>query len=205
MSHNVRVWTRDRNKSESWYWKDRMQRIGRIINEENPDILCLQELLFPANTYIPTGYRRVGLSVYHPMYVRKGIKTRKHRFRFRWESCEAYINGKWVFVVNVHLHWNEKIFARCMKKINNAVRYQLSIGNDVVMCGDWNVDQDKLLKYITNPVILVPNYKYTFKNKITGHRGVIDHFATNMAFNYMHVLYSNLPLSDHKPITLTLQ
>jgi len=48
LSHNVRVWTRDRDKNSDWYWKLRMERISDVISQIDPDILCFQELSFPA-------------------------------------------------------------------------------------------------------------------------------------------------------------
>lgn len=207
MSHNVRVWTRDRDPHSVWYWKRRMSLIRAVIESESPDILCLQELSFPATLRIPKGYRRVCATASHPIYVREGYKTRNHRFHLRWDSCEVNLGGaEWMLVINVHLHWDEDIFARNMRKIGRLIAEACEKDMDVVACGDWNMPADTLARYLDDGgMFIYRNDDYTFKNKDTGVEGTIDHFAANIWTGQLATIKNPVPLSDHRPITLTIQ
>ena len=60
----------------------------RMIEDVNPDVICFQEMLFPATRYVPDGYKRVsGLNVSHPIFVRKGLKVNAHSLSIYWEAC----------------------------------------------------------------------------------------------------------------------
>lgn len=78
VSLNCRVWTRDTDRKSPRWWRRRMGRIRRFITDEAPDVLCLQELSFPANLWIPKGYRRVGLSVVSCGVVNDGFMMSDH-------------------------------------------------------------------------------------------------------------------------------
>lgn len=93
-----------------------MVKINEFIKKENPDILCLQELSFPANLYVPKNYKRVGLSIYHHIYVRKGIKARPLWFSIHHNG--AKIND--VRIINIHGTWR-----KCMKKVWQKLRIKL--------------------------------------------------------------------------------
>lgn len=103
ISLNCRVWTRDTDRKSPRWWRRRMERIRRFITDEAPDVLCLQELSFPANLWIPKGYRRVGLSASHHIYVRRGIKARPLWFSIHHNAAE--VEG--VRVINVHGTWRK--------------------------------------------------------------------------------------------------
>ena len=202
--HNVRVWTRDRDKNSDWYWKLRMERISDVISQIDPDILCLQELSFPANLYISKGYRRVCPSISHPIYVRKGIETRKHRFHLRWDECEVKINEKWMLIINVHLHWDDKIFDRNMKKILKRIKKAYADDLTFVACGDWNTTRDRVVSGLKHMAYVYPWDSYTFKNSTTGHEAKIDLFALGIRDpGRTELICTDGILSDHRPILLT--
>ena len=81
LSFNVREWTRDTDESQDTYWKRRMEAMEKMIGDVNPDIICLQEVLPPVGRYIPDEYRTAGVSVSHPIYVRKGLKVSRRGCR----------------------------------------------------------------------------------------------------------------------------
>ena len=202
--HNVRVWTRD-TKGDDWCWKDGMKRIRDVIIANKPDVLCLQELSYPANLFVPKDYRRAGFSASHPIYVRKGIKTRRHRFHFRWESCEVMLGNEWVLVVNVHLHWNQDIFARNMGEINKHILPYTDIGKPVILCGDWNNPWAKVWPAFVDDVWKVACDESTFEHKDTKRTANIDQFYTNYPGEAeVEIVQSDKPLSDHKPLMLTI-
>jgi len=201
--HNVRVWTRDRDKSSEWYWKARMSRISDLIAAEQYDILCLQELSFPANLRLPGGYRRLCPSISHPIYVRKGIKTRRHRFHTRWDECEVKVGEEWMLLINVHLHWKESIFTRSIEAIRDRIDTAIAEGQGFVACGDWNVGRDILEDEFNYKAYVFPWDSYTFKNSNTGKEGKIDFFVANYADIWENDIYiGDAVLSDHRPIRL---
>ena len=86
LSFNVREWTRDRDEMGEYYWRRRMEAMTRMIVDVNPDVICLQEVLPPVARYVPDGYRRVGVGVSHPIFVRDTMQTSKHSFAIFWEA-----------------------------------------------------------------------------------------------------------------------
>ena len=205
---NVRVWTRDRDKSSEWFWKKRMARIRAMIMSQDPDILCLQELSFPANLYLPKNYRRVGLTASHPVYVKSGIKTRHHRFHFRFDTVE--LPGPGLFLVNVHLHWDDKIFNRCIRRINKAVNKAVEKGLKVVVCGDFNKGYLQVRDSLTPAATVLPPDEmfYTFHNPLKDTYGTIDYFAVSrdlVGKVDRKVEAGMVTTSDHLPLILTIQ
>ena len=200
LTFNVRVWTRDIDKTSDWYWKDRMARIKDLIEQENPDVILFQELSFPACCYVPKGYRRVGITASHPIYVKKGIKNRRHRFHFRWDSCEVMWNDELVNIVNVHLHWDAKILERNMKKINALIEKEEARGISTIAGGDWNNEYQRISNLIDCEVFYP--YDWTFKNSTTGNTGTIDFFAINMEHRKLALIRPAEVLSDHRPVVL---
>ena len=68
------------------------------VRSDDPDVICLQEVLPPAGRYVPEGYKRVGVGVSHPIYVRDSMKASKHSFAIFWEAC----NVEGIRIINVH-------------------------------------------------------------------------------------------------------
>ncbi|MBR4818418.1 MAG: hypothetical protein IKZ72_07280, partial [Bacteroidales bacterium] len=99
LSFNVREWTRDRDESGEYFWRRRMEAMRRMIEDVDPDVICLQEVLPPAGNFVPDGYRRVGVGVSHPIYVRdtmKASRRKAERSRLRERSssltCSAMMS-----------------------------------------------------------------------------------------------------------------
>ena len=181
-----------------------MSRISDLIAAGQYDVLCLQELSFPANLRLPKGYRRVCPSISHPIYVKKGIKTRRHRFHLRWDECEIKMGEGWWLLINVHLHWKERIFTRSIEKIRDRIDDAIAAGQCFIACGDWNVGRDILESEFNYKAYVFPWDSYTFKNSNTGKEGKIDFFVVNYADMWEPELFiGDAVLSDHRPIRLT--
>ena len=48
-----------------------MKSIATYIDLQKPDILCLQELTFPASKFIPNNYQRVTWGFSHSIWINK--------------------------------------------------------------------------------------------------------------------------------------
>jgi len=210
LSFNIREIYRDLGTTE-YNWKFRMKAMNNMLKDINPDIICFQEMTFPANLFIPKGYKRVGLSVSHPIYIRKEFKYSKHKFRIHEESALITINENFSFtIINIHSHWNKKT-------LNNTIKYIKSFENTpYIACGDFNNTASEINDYslsYENNIRVVGNYpeKDTFINftKPEESHGEIDHFYSNFvldtSFSYKIIedTYSSLTrISDHYPILL---
>lgn len=205
LSFNVREWTRDTDEKAPTYWKTRMESMERMIQDIDPDIICLQEVLPPVGRYVPDGYKGAGVSVSHPIYVKKGLKYSGHRFSIFWEACT--VEG--IKIINVHSRWESKI----VKRTVNQVNAQLT-GKDVA-CGDWNTS----LKSITSAglemesarVLLEVPEDDTFTNFTRPEKshGAIDHFfvkgVTPLSYRMITDGYGCEKISDHYPILLEIR
>ena len=197
-SFNARIWWRDND------WKKRMEAMKLMLSMEKPDVICFQEMLFPATNYVPDGYKRVGcLNISHPIYVKKGLKATKHKTSVHWESC---VVDK-VHVINVHGKWEEKVTKELVSDLNKSLT-----GNWDVACGDYNVELDRLkAEHISMASVRELNgleAEDTFQNwtKPESH-GEIDHF---MICGFLKIPkyriiksgYGVARLSDHYPIVM---
>lgn len=192
LSLNCRVWTRDKDPQSPHYWKKRYKDISDFIKEENPDVLCLQEFLFPCRKYIK-GYRKVGVGFTHPIFVRKGIKAKDYSVRIHWSSCRI---GD-LRIINVHGRWNNFIVRKVIKGVNSL------IDGLTVACGDFNVGINSLsdINLSSARVLLGMEQKDTFQNytKEKSH-GEIDHFLVNV---YPEAFWiDSHDFSDHRAIFL---
>lgn len=142
MSFNVGIWTRNCKKEDKTYWRDRMSRIRDFLNTTHPDIICFQELWWPATRYIPKSYKKVPFTgPHHPIYVAKdsGLKFGKGHFRFRWSWADV---GS-IRIFSIHSHWNDRIFKRncaAWKKVYEGA-------NASIMAGDFNKPIDQIRIY----------------------------------------------------------
>ena len=130
LSFNVRVWTRDTDKSSPDYWKTRMTAMKKMIEDINPDIICFQEMSYPTQTYVPSNYKRCGLlTASHHIYCRKGIHVGKTGYNVHWNYAD--IDG--VRVICVHGIWTEKMLS-VSQNIQDAVK------GKTIMAGDFNIN-----------------------------------------------------------------
>lgn len=205
LSFNVREWTRDTDESKDTYWKRRMEAMEKMIGDVDPDVICLQEVLPPVGRYIPEGYKSAGLSVSHPIYIRKTMKSSGHRFSIFWESCS--VSG--IKIINVHSRWEAKIVTRTVEQVNGQLT-----GKDVA-CGDWNTFLKNIneagLKMESARVILGIPEEDTFANfsRPAESHGAIDHFFVNgltpLSYAMITDGYGVPKISDHYPIVLKIR
>ena len=205
LSFNVREWTRDTDEESDTYWKKRMDAMSRMISDVSPDIICFQEVLPPVGRYVPDGYKSVGISVSHPIYIRKGLKATKHRFSIFWEACT--VEG--IRIINVHSRWESRIVSGTVEQVNSQLT-----GRDVA-CGDWNTSLTRItqaeLEMKSVRVMLDIPEDDTFINftKPEKSHGAIDHFFVNgvTPLSYMMITdgYGCSKISDHFPIVLDIK
>lgn len=225
LSFNVRQWTRDVDAGSATFWRTRMEAMRRMIDDVDPDVICLQEFMAPVGRYIPDGYRRVGATVSHPIFVRKGLETSRHAASIFWETCMV---GD-VQVINVHSRWESEVVTRTVAAVNARVADgtqaepsgRRAPAARTVACGDFNCSLAMLRKHgltmaSAREVLGVPEVD-TFANftKASSH-GAIDHFFVSgvMPVTYRMVTepYGAAPegasgtfkMSDHFPICLEI-
>lgn len=205
MSFNMRVWTRDKDRDSEYFWRTRMEAMERMIEDIDPDVICFQEFLAPAGKYVPDRYRRVGVTASHPIYVRRGIKSRGHAVTIYWDACT--VEGVRIF--NIHSRWESDIIARTVKQVNNRLS-----GRDLA-CGDWNnplsvMVREGLEMESVRSMLGVPEDDTfaNFKHPEQSH-GSIDHFFVNgiRATTYRMVTdsYGCKKISDHFPIVAEIE
>ena len=203
LTFNARIWTRDTTKrEEETYWKNRMKKMTEMIKKYDPDIICFQEMMFPATCYIPKEYKRVGLTTQHPIYIKKDMNYSNHCFRVHLDT--ATINED-LRIVNVHSHWDKSVNEETNKKIEKeAAKYK-----KVIACGDFNNSESdiKLPSYTHIP--LEPEGQDTFINytKPEESHGIIDHFyvkglPTKNVKGMIIMEYGRI--SDHYPVLMTI-
>jgi endonuclease/exonuclease/phosphatase family metal-dependent hydrolase len=208
LSFNVRTWTRDRDADSDVFWRTRMEAMERMIEDLDPDVLCFQEMLFPATRYVPGGYRRVGaLNISHPIYVRKGLRARSSEIAIRWQACT--VEG--VRIINVHSSWDAEITQRTVEQVNA----QLTSREPALACGDWNVRLATLqkvgLQMESARVLLGVPEDDTFANfkRPTESHGPIDHFfvrgLTPLSYRLITNPYGCTKMSDHYPQLLDVK
>lgn len=207
MTFNARVWTRDTKPSSEKYWKTRMEKMKDLINEEKPDILCFQEMMFPATCFIPKGYKRVGLSVSHSIFVRKSskIKAKHHRFRIFFEYTDIISKEFGDFrLFNVHTRWEEKVAKKTFSNIIEKMGKKKCI-----LCGDFNssiegVRKNGLTAGFSVREELGLEKKDTFQNYTREYQHAeIDHFIIqDVQVPSCFKIINSYEMSDHKPIII---
>lgn len=198
LSLNCRNCNRDMDRRSPYFWKDRMEVMEEMIRRERPDVMCLQELIFPATMFIPEDYRRVGFSISHHIYVRKDLKAKAGKFRIHWNS--AMVEG--VKVICVHGHWKKCKCADLCADLREEM-----VGPSIAM-GDFNVPAGTLMAHgmpWSSRRVLGMDPVDTFQNftKPESH-GEIDHsFMIGMRPKAYGVLRGGpVRMSDHYPIVV---
>ena len=195
MSLNVRVWTRDTDPEDPHSYKTRMEAMERMLLDQAPDIICLQEMMIPIGRYVPDGYRKVGISL---------RKTSGYRYNLNWDSviCEG------IRIFNVHSNWDRKVIERDISDINAA------LNGPAVACGDWNnslsvirsigLDMQEAGEFVEKP----EGDTFTNFKDPEGSHGVIDFFFLKdirpAKYEMITDGYGAERISDHYPIMLTL-
>ena len=206
LSFNMRQWTRDMDSSQPTFWRNRMEAMSRMIEDVDPDVICFQEFMVPVGQYVPDEYRRVGVTVSHPIYVRRGLEAGGHRAGVFWDVC--VVRG--IRVINVHSRWESDILLRTVTQVNGL------LGGRDVACGDWNnslapIERAGLKMKSARGLLGISEKEETFVNftRPQESHGTIDHFFVNgvtpLNYNMITANYG-LPdgvwMSDHRPIVL---
>lgn len=209
LSFNVRQWTRDIDCKSPYYWKTRMTAMKKMIEDKNPDIICFQEMMVPAECYIPDSYKRVNVSVSHPIYIRKAYKAVNHKFMVHQECATIKTAERTVQVINVHSHWDKDI----LKKNLRSIEKMMDLSEKNVICGDFNNSLMDIkayggIKYARSAreMMGIGEDEYTFENFTNDQKFVIDHFFIRniKPLNYELIKdgYGAERISDHYPILL---
>lgn len=194
ISLNCRVWTRDTDRKSPRHWRKRMERIRRFITDETPDALCLQEMSFPASLWIPKGWRRVGLSASHHIYVRKGIKAKPLWFAIHHNA--AVVDG--VRIVNVHGTWR-----KCMEKVWGRLRKEAE-RKPCVIAGDFNHGSGTVADRLGARTLDMGGI--TFRRNFIGSAGSVDHcVAFGLDGVSCAVVDDGFMMSDHLPLVINIK
>lgn len=202
LTFNARVWTRDTDNKSPRFWKKRMAAMEKMIKTIDPDIICFQELSVPATSYVPDNYRRVGLTVSHPVYVKRCIDTSKHDFKIHMDRL--LVNGK-LQIINVHSRWETSVIERNCKNVEKYVAQ----GYPTIVCGDFNNEADKINLPSLKLAQMVP-YEDTFINfdRPTESHGILDLFYTTgvnvISCSLIKDGYGAERISDHYPVLLQI-
>lgn len=208
MSFNVREWPRDLKTSSPYYWRKRVDAIRRCIDSEKPDIICLQEALYPMDSMILKGsnYKKAGFGVHHCTLVRKDFNYSDSKFLIHLNGVSI---NRMFQVINVHSHWDEDILT---KNCNQVMQYTKM---PCIACGDWNNGLPAIKSHINNMEsareILDLPMEETFQNfeKENSH-GELDHFMVTpgikpISYKVINYNYGVLSMSDHRPIVMEFE
>lgn len=171
-----------------------MKKIKSFIQSENPDILCLQELSFPASLYIPNGYKRIGISISHHIYVKKNISDHSLGWHIFYNS--ACIDD--IIVTNVHGTWK-----KYMNNVFNNLRHYRVNGSIIV--GDFNKEESEVEENlgITVRDQLGIELKDTFSHYSKEQSYTPDHaLMFGIKPKAYNVINDNYEMSDHLPIII---
>ena len=194
----------------SWYrdpfaWRQRADTIRRIIADEDPDVLLLQEAIFPMTAKcVPDGYVcATPRSISHHIYIRKGYaETEASAWHLRW--CRARIrlkNASRFNIICVHTRWEERIY----KATCEEIRSLKSHGATTIAGGDWNNDPATIRPEIW-PFTVYATEGPTFCNWEGKGTGNLDYFAGEGLGSYTirTAKGADFTLSDHIPVVIEL-
>ena len=208
ISLNIRTLYRDTKRQSEHWWVARYRAIHEYIKEQNPDVICLQEVWWPAKYVLrlgKLGYKKTGWGFSHPIFVRKSLRVREHRVSTY--ATMAIVDEIQYF--SVHAHWGKDRFAKAMEwirtKIYNFHRIALY---RVVAAGDFNTSDTKKVREAlalksareqlgAERVDTFANYK-----RPTQSHGELDHFFTDTRIDLYQYWVNGSDFSDHRAITL---
>lgn len=206
MTFNAGIWTRNRKKTDKFYWKDRMKAMHKMLLEQSPDVICFQELWFPMNLYIPKEYHKVfGTGLEHPLYVKKGLKVKRRKFRIFWSM--ATVEGLPIY--SVHGNWDPKLYNKILLSLQKE-RYNVGAS---VFAGDFNMEYSDIHNspfYFGRSVRVSLNEPKRdtyihFRNP--DRRGELDHVFYWGCVPYLYYIIpdKDIRISDHLPIMVVIR
>ena len=210
ISLNIRTLYRDTKRQSEHWWVARYRAIHDYIKEQDPDVICLQEVWWPAKYVLrlgKLGYKKTGWGFSHPIFVRKSAKVSKRAVSIF--STMAIVDEVQYF--SVHCRWEEELFQNAMWWIYRKVIESTNMKS--IAAGDFNRSD---ISSIANTLDMT-SVRYalklepqdTFANYKRPERthGEIDHFFASGLWKALCVIKSYevgpSDLSDHRPIVLT--
>lgn len=202
LSWNIRSWYRD-IKHDDRHWLKRAKLIKEYIEQQMPDIICLQEALFPmVQLCIPKGYKKAtGLSVSHHIYCRTYCKVDDSSWNLHFASAIIRNADQVMQVFSVHGHWDADKTRQIENNINATIDFKGLINH--IAIGDWNREHGDVV------VVSLPfNYGHgkTFRNWDTGAEGSIDYSLSDVKPVMLPTMTIDeaMPYSDHRPIMIEI-
>lgn len=199
LSLNCRVWTRDIDKTSPYYWRTRMEKIAEMISKQQPDILCLQELSWPATKYIPKEYKRVTHGFSHSIWVKRTIfiATYGHGWRIFADYADfGYFNNFRFRVINVHGRWTERARKKMLKifdRWNNVY--------PVIAMGDFNNTYEQMgIPYLAYRKLGYDTFQNWTKPESHGEIDLLYHSVTIPPSFIEKIEWAGTRASDHWPI-----
>ena len=206
ISLNIRTLYRDTKRQSEHWWVARYRAIHDYIKEQDPDVICLQEVWWPAKYVMrlgKLGYKKTGWGFSHPIYVRKSAKVSKRAVSIF--STMAIVDDVQYF--SVHCRWEEKLFQKAMAWVKN--KWTILPHSKSIACGDFNRSDissiSKAILFDSARWKLGLKAKDTFANykRPTESHGEIDHFFIDIQIESQSYEVGPSDLSDHRPIVLT--
>lgn len=223
LSLNVHIWVRDLNPFK-WhqFWLPRTIKMIRLFRREKPDVICLQERIYPLGKvllglwgYMALMSRKSRIPIYvKRSFLRKNGFNAKMAFEYAGTakdnghgiSTTMLWQDKWyLYIVNCHHSFDRQTLMR-------EIRHELS---NALVCGDLNCERPRYadiwtqvkkgrIWFVPKEPTNAPTYHCFDKPEETRD---IDHFyftTSNEAspFKYFKISCKVLPddLSDHYPI-----
>lgn len=208
---NVRVWWKDLLPSKQHFWLYRANRIRKIIETEQPDIICLQEAIFPMTLFlVPSNYKRTyKWSISNHIYYRSDLPITVLKSKWRPFALLSLLNirGYLLNLKTIHSHWSTSAFRKALDTIKEDTVRNLKAGEMIV--GTWNRNKFDVYKNIyRSGWVMWGLQDHTFTNWKDHRRGCIDCIATR---DIKDLQYEVVPIaettmeSDHNYITLTFE
>lgn len=191
------------------FWMKRMSRMRKMLLQEKPDVICFQEMRWPATLYIPRDYFRVSGDTSHPIYLKRNSSEIIDYMDRGTESFMSSVSifchdgGDWLVLYNVHLSCNDAVREEQLEFLSLCTKYR----QHVLICGDFNATQDWVMPNFSSYLHALNNKNIeTYTNLETGEGACIDHFIGNvdkkwcLVYNGTRVGY----YSDHYPVILKI-
>lgn len=205
LTYNVRSWYRD-IKAGPLNWKNRAECIRAVIEREAPDVLLLQEAIFPmTNRCVPEGYYKASRgSISHHVFVRRGYaEVVKREWHIHWTRVRLRLaNASRWDVVSVHGHWDKGKALR----LANDLKDIHGNGASLIAGGDWN-NEPATMRPLLFPYAVAAPSGCTFRNWKSGKEAKLDYFAGNRyAVKYGARIPASASFSDsdHLPVVIEL-
>ena len=206
ISLNIRVWTRDTKRQSEHWWVARYRAIHEYIKEQNPDVICLQEVWWPAKYVLrlgKLGYKKTGWGFSHPIYVRKSAKASERAVSIF--STMAIVDEVQYF--SVHCRWEEKLFQKAMKWIRD--RWMALPHSRCIAAGDFNrsstldIQRELMLTSARETLGIEPVDTFANYKRPTASHGELDHFFCGFWVEPKTYEVGPSDLSDHRPVVMT--